>query len=207
MPRSSEPCRPRVEGNQDAVALQCFDNRRSALLEGVPSPQMERPHEHSRWQQIRVLVTETWQQSRRHAHSWCPTCDQLSHVWKTWHHLLHLSPKYAADPAIWQRKSDRAPHSDAERAGGTIPSCHQGTSKSPSCLFSADVEHNHGREAWKMSVNISPLPLHRWLVLMERLLVTLQRCSNSFINSGALRFFVGTPIHSISALIQGFFFL
>ena len=54
----------------------------------------------------------------------------------------------------------------------------------------------------KLSANPSPLPLHRWLVLMERSLVTLQRCISSFVNSGALRFFVGTTIHTVSALIQ-----
>ena len=46
--------------------------------------------------------------------------------------------------------SGRAPHSDADRAGGTTLSRHQGTTGNPSHFFlSADVEHNLGREAWK----------------------------------------------------------
>ena len=46
----------------------------------------------TRLQQILDLANEMWQQSRRHAQMWPPTCDQLPHVWTTWHRLLQTGP-------------------------------------------------------------------------------------------------------------------
>ena len=57
----------------------------------------------TRLQQILDLATEMWQQSRRHAQIWPPTCDQLSHVWTTWHRLLQTGPQHAADQEFWQQ--------------------------------------------------------------------------------------------------------
>ena len=68
VPRSSEPSSHRLDGSQGAVVLQFVrqqkvsaPGRRAILTDGASSRTL------SRWQQVLDVVTEMWQQSRRHA--------------------------------------------------------------------------------------------------------------------------------------------
>ena len=137
VPRPSQLSRSRLE-----VSQEFFVNSKSVLLEDGLSPQMEHPHVHSHfWNRCWI-----WQQRCGNnpvdTHKFgLPPVINLLHVWKTWHRLLQLGPRYAADPAILQqfysplcRTSDRAGHSDADLAGGTTLSQHRGTSGSPTRL-------------------------------------------------------------------------
>ena len=127
--------------------------RRASPTDGAASQVL------TRLQQIFDLATEMWQQSRRHDQIWPPTCDQLPHVWTTWHQLLQIGPQHAADPLFWQQYQYSYLPS-AERLAllrarirtelpGQFSRVTEARREAQARLLKADVEHNHGRVAWK----------------------------------------------------------